>query len=113
MGYGPAVSYQVTMASGGTLSAEINLQRSFSVVYLDVTGAASEVRLQAAGSAGGAYRQVYHPSVNSSTASANVFKIPSAASGGLVPLPAGLQFMKIETTAAVANGLTFKLICSE
>jgi len=101
------------MASGGTLSSEVNLAKSWSNVYLDVTGAEAEVRLQAAATTGGTYRQVYHPSINSATVANNIYKIPSASSGGLVPLPAGLQFIKIETTAAVANGKTFNIICSD
>lgn len=105
--------YQVTMASGGTLTSELNLQRGFRKLYLDPTGAASEVRIQAAIASGGTYRQVYHPSINSATVAASIFKIPSSVSGGLIEIPAGLQFIKIETTAAVANGLTFKVICSD
>jgi hypothetical protein len=113
MGVGAHRPYQVTMASGVSLSTSIDLGRAWAKVYLDPTGAASEVRLQAAPTIDGSFRQVYHPSINSSTVGANIFKIPSAVSGGLIELPAGLQFIKVETTAAVANGLTFKLICSD
>ncbi len=113
MSYGPISVFTVTMASAGTLSSEIDLGRSWKKVYLDPTGAASEVRIQAAITAGGTYRQVYHPSINSSTASANIFKIPSAVSGGLIEIPAGLRFVKVETTATVANGNAFKIICSD
>lgn len=113
MSYGPITVHTVTMASAGTLSSEHDLGRSWKKVYLDPTGATSEVRIQAATASGGTYRQVYHPSINSSTVGANIFKIPSSVSGGLIEIPAGLQFIKIETTAAVANGATFKLICSD
>lgn len=113
MGYGPGAVYTVTMASGGTLTSELNLQRTWKKVYLDPTGAESEVRVQAAATSGGTFRQVYHPSINSSTVGANIFKIPSAASGGLIEIPAGLKILKIETTATVANGLTFTLICAD
>lgn len=110
---GPLPVYSVTMPSAGTLTGELNLQRGYKKMYLDVTGANSEVRMQAAIAAGGTYRQVYHPSINSSTVGANIFKIPSAASGGFIEIPPGLQFIKIETTAAVSNGLVFKIICSD
>src|SRR3982750_1469972 len=113
MGHGAHIKFQVVIASAATLSSEVNLGRGWLKVYLDPTGAASEVRLQAAIAAGGTYRQVYHPSVNSSTAAANVFKIPSSVSGGLIELPAGLQYVKVETTASVANGATLQIIASD
>jgi hypothetical protein len=105
--------YSVTMASGGTLSSEINLAKSWRRAYIDVTGANSEVRFQAATESGGTFRQVYHPTINSATVANSIFKIPSATSGGMTEIPAGLQFLKVETTAAVANGNTFKIICSD
>jgi len=104
--------FVVTMASGATLTAEVDLGGHWTKVFLDPTGAASEVRLQAAATTAGTYRQVYHPSVNSSTVSNNIFKIGSAASGGISEVPNGLQYLKIETTAAVTNGATFNIVCS-
>ena len=113
MSHGPMYSAQITMASGGTLTSELDLGRSWKKVYIDPTGATSEVRLQAALKAGGTYRQVYQPSINSSTVGANIWKIPSSVSGGLIEMPAGLRFVKVETTATVANGCTFNVICSD
>lgn len=113
MAYGHNTVYQAVVASGTSLSAEVDFKRAYRVAYLDVTGAASEVRLQMAADSGGSYRQVYHPSINSSTVGVNIFKIASAASGGFVPIPAGMRFMKVETTAAIANGLTFKIVVSD
>lgn len=103
----------VTMASGATLTGEIQFGRSFSRVYIDPTDANSEVRFQAAVAAGGTYRQVLLPQPATSTVQSNIWKVASAASGSMIEAPAGLRFMKIETTAAVANGATFTLICSD
>lgn len=114
MSLGPIRPYTVTIASGATLSAEIDLGKAWSKVYLDPTGAASEVRLQAAAvasAAGGTYRQIYYQNVAST--SAGILKVGSAVSGGLVEVALGAQFVKVETTAAVANGATLKLICSD
>lgn len=113
MSYGPISVFTVTMASAGTLSSEISLGRAWKLAYLDPTGANSEVRIQGTTEAGGTYRQIYHPSINSSTVGANIFKIPSSVSGGLIPIPTGLKFLKVETTAAVTNGQAFKIICSD
>jgi hypothetical protein len=113
MGHGIYVVYNATIASGATLSSEIDLGRSFARVMIDPTGAASEVRFQAAATSGGSYRQVYLPTVNTSTVGSNIWKVSSAISGGMIEAPPGLRYMKIETTAAVANGATLKLICSD
>ena len=114
MSWGAIKQVAVTMTSGATLTAEVDLGKSWKRIYLDMTGAASEVRLQAsvfASANAGAYRQVKYPAVNSTTAG-NVL-IGSALSGGIVEVPAGYQYLKIETTAAVANGCTFNLVCTD
>jgi len=113
MGYRDYRVFSVTMASGGTLTGEVDLGVAYQRVYIDPTGAASEVRFQAAASSGGTYRQVLLPQPGTSTVQANIWKIGSGASGSIIEAPGGLRFLKIETTAAVSNGNTFKLICSE
>lgn len=114
MAYGVQRVFNVVIASGATLSSEIDLGQSFRRVYIDPTGAASEVRFQAAGTSGGTYRQVLQPSnPNTTTIETNIWKVASAASGSLQAAPDGFRFMKVETTAAVANGVTLKLHCGE
>lgn len=118
MSYGPVVVYNAVIASGATLSNEINLGKSWSRVYIDPTGAASEVRFQAAAVAsasGGTYRQVLLPQGmgSTSTVQSNIWKVASGASGSIADAPVGFQYVKVETTAAVANGVTLKLICSD
>lgn len=113
MAHGIYKVYPVTIASGATLSSEIDLGMAFARIYIDPTGAASEVRFQAAATSGGTYRQVYLPNVNTSTVGTNIWKVASAVSGGIIEAPAGLRYIKVETTAAVANGVSLKLICSD
>jgi hypothetical protein len=114
MAHGAISVFNVTIASGATLSSEVDLGRSWAKVYIDPTGAASEVRFQAAASSGGTYRQVYLPQPSStSTVQTNAWKVASAISGGVIEAPAGLRFVKVEATAAVANGATLKLYCSD
>jgi hypothetical protein len=101
------------MVSGATLTPQIDLRRGWKKVYLDPTSATAEVRLQAAVTSSGTYRQVYHPPINSTTVAHNIFKIPSTTSGGMTEIPAGLRFLKVETLTAVADGVTFTLVCSD
>ncbi len=113
MSYGPNTVYKVTFASAGTFSSELDLKRTWKKLYVDATGALAEMRMVATDAAGGTYRQVYHPSINSATVAANIFKIPSSTSGGYIEIPAGFRFIKLEVTAAIANGATFKIIASD
>jgi hypothetical protein len=103
--------YTVTMASAGTLTGEANLGGTYKVAYLEVLSmnSNSQHHIKAANESGGTYRQVYHPSLNSSTVGTNVFAIGSAVSNGFIPIPDGLQFIKVETTATVDNGTTYRI----
>lgn len=112
MSWGAISVFAPVMASGTTLTAEIDLGRAWQRAWIDTTGAASEVRFQVATVSGGTYRQVMLPAANTSTVQANIWKISSGASGSLIDAPTGVRFLKVETTASVANGLTFKVICS-
>lgn len=113
MGHGLYQVFTATITSGSTLSSEVDFGRSFDKVYIDPTGLASEVRIQAAFESGGTYRQIYKDQSLSSTVEANIFKVSSGISGGLQAIPSGFRFLKIETTAAIANGATCKIYCCD
>lgn len=110
MGHGAISVFNVAIASGATLSSELDLSRAWGKVMIDPTGANAEVRLQVAPATGGTYRQLYYPAANSVS---GIVKVASAASGGVIEVPAGARFIKVETTAAVADGATFKVYCSD
>ena len=105
--------FETVIASGATLSAELDLGRAYKKVYLDMAGAKAEVRLQGASETGGTYRSILHPIPNTTTVQANAYKIASAISGFIAEIPGGFRFIKVETTAAVADGATFKIHCSD
>lgn len=115
MSYGPLSIYTVALASAATLTPAVVIPRSFKTIYLEFptfsTGA--NIFIQGAATTSGTYRRVYNPALNSSTVGINVFQILSAASNGLVPIPNGLPFIKIETSEAINNGATFNIICSD
>lgn len=113
MSYGPIKPFSSVIASGATLSAEINLAQNWGTVFLEIPTMASNTQfyIQAANSSGGTYRRVKFPSINSSTVGINDFAIPSSATGCFVPIPNGLQYVKVETTATVDSGNTFRFIC--
>lgn len=110
---GVFVVYDATIASFATTSSAIDLGQSHGRNYLVVPTmtSASEVRIQAAESMAGTYRNVYQFPVNSSTVAVNMFKINSGTSNAIVEMPASLRFVKVETTAIVSFSAAFKIIC--
>lgn len=107
------VVYDATIASFATTSSAIDLSASYNKNYLIVPTmtSGSEVRIQAAESMSGTYRNVHMFPVNSSTVAVNMFKIPSSVTNAVVEMPAGLRFVKVEVTAVVSFSAGFKIIC--
>lgn len=104
MAWGADAYFSATVASGATLSSEVDLGRAWTRLYIDVSGLASEVRFQMSKTTGGTYRQILLPQPSTSTVQANIWKVSSGASGSFIEGPAGFRYIKVETTAAVANG---------
>lgn len=115
MAHGPNAVYTTTIASGATLSSAVPLGRSYKTAYLEIQSmiSNSQIHIQGANAAGGTYRRVYFPLANSASPVGNPFAINSALSSAIVPLPNGIQFLKVETTATCDSGATFKIICSD
>lgn len=101
------------MASAGTSTSALDLQGSWPSVYLAIPTMTSntQINIQASDSLAGTYRRLKHPTLNSSTVGTNEFAIVSGATNCIVPIPDSLRFIKVETTATVDNGCTFKILC--
>ncbi len=105
-----------TMASGGTSSTEVDLGRPYKNVYLSIPVMASStngLRILGSDTSGGTFRVITHASINSATVATNEYVINSAASSVIVPVPAGLRFVKVNTAATVDAGAAFKFICGD
>lgn len=111
---GSWVNFPLSMASGATLTNSLDISNSWGSVYLEVPSMTSQTQLfvQAAVSAQGTYRRIAMPTINSSTVAANNdFTIASAVTSRMVPIPNAFRYIKIESTATVDNGVTFRVIC--
>jgi hypothetical protein len=115
MGVGIQRSFAVTMASGGTLTSALNLGKTFQKVYLDVPSMTSNsnIHIHAAASVSGTYRRVALPVIGTATIGHNTFTIGSATTNRVLEIPAGLQFIKIETTATCDSGQIFNVLCED
>lgn len=115
MSYGPLSVFTTTMASAGTSTGQVDLARSWKLVYLAVPSMTSntQIHINAAAEDGATFRYTYHPMANAASPTGFRFLINSAVTNAMVPIPNGLRFIKVETTATVDNGCVFKIICSD
>lgn len=119
MAHGAVVVYAATMASAGTLTSEVDLGRNWEKVYVLIPTMTSNTAhffkvAHVNSAAGGVYRRVVHPAVNSSTVSTlNDFTVGSATTNRAVPFPNGFRYVKIESEVTVNDGATYRIICSD
>lgn len=112
MGHGYGAYHIVTMASGGSITAGVDLGRAYPSVYLEISSSPSQSEhriLAAASGIAGTYNTVYHPSINSATVATNIYKIPSGVTGAIVPIPGGFRYLKVFATAAMDNGMVYRI----
>lgn len=112
MGYGPNIYFTSDLSSGVTLGSAIDLGgRSWEKVYLKIpTMASSDIFIQASETATSTFKRVCVDNANTSTAQID-FKIPSAVSNRIVPIPAYLPFIKVELSSGCTDVTTsFKII---
>lgn len=114
MSYGPVQAFPMVMVSGASLTPAADVGKAFESVYLEIPTMTSNTALflQASGD-NVTYRRVQLPLINTSTVGSNDFQILSSVTNRMVQIPAGFRFWKIETTATVDNGCTFKIICRD
>jgi len=119
MGHGMYKTYIATMASNETLATPttpaIDSGRTYANTYLSVPSGMSnsELNIMVAVSSTGSYYKVMHPAVNSAAAQLHTFAIESASTARIVPLPGGIQYLKIKSTATMQNGAGFEILCGD
>lgn len=110
-----ATTYVATMASAGTLTPAVDISGSWGNVYLEIPSMTSntQVHIKAAATSDGTYRRLKHPSLNDTTVVTTDFAIASAATNCIVPIPNGLKYLKVETTATVDDGCVFRVFVGD
>lgn len=115
MGHGANTVFDMVIASAASTGSSTNLGRCWKRVFLDATGLGANCFLQAAPnvlSQAGTYRTVTWPATSSGSAGTASFT--TAISGTVVEVPlGGFQFVRVVSTATVANGATLKLFVSD
>lgn len=116
MSYGPVKVFSTTIASGATLSSEVNLGQAWNVAYLEIASMTSNAQhhIQAAATSGGTYRRVTVNPVTMTTQAAAlvVWQVHSSVTSHMVPIPPGLQYVKVETDVSMAGGQAYRILCA-
>lgn len=114
MGYELPTVYDVSIASFATSSSSIDIQRGWKFMYLKIPTMTSNVEMYVNGSDDGTtFRPIFHPMQNAVSPTGNRFMINSAVSNGMVPIPNGFRYFKVETSAVISFTAAFKIICSD
>lgn len=113
MSYAKPQYFATTIASGATVSGEVNFGKSFSKVMVVLPSATTyNVFIQAAPTKNGSFSRIYNV-VSDNDAVVTPIEITSAtagANGAIVPIPFYGDNMKIEVGTAVAADTTFGFI---
>jgi hypothetical protein len=117
MGHGLHQVFVKTMASADSVISGWDLGRAFSKVYLQIPTMSSNSALDVYASVdGSSFYQIRKEAVSTSTVQAHSYIVAAsaAANGGIVPLPGGFRYYKIQATdSAPTAATTFKIICSD
>lgn len=116
MSEGPVCAFTGSMASGVSITGEIDLQKSWNKLSLVVPSMASgsDVYLLASEESGGTYRRVFHQPTNTS-ATVSAFFVTSGVTNCVVPLSnVNVRYLKVQvSTATTDTPYTFKVICAD
>lgn len=116
MGYELPVVYDATFSNPATSCSSIDLQRGWKTMFLKVPTMTSNTEIYVNGSDDNStFRPIYHPQQNSASPVGNRFIVNSAigSNGGMVPIPNGFRYIKVETSAICSFAAGFKIICSD
>lgn len=114
MSYGPLTSYSMTIASFATSSSGVDMGRGWKTMYLQIPTMTSQTQLYIQGSNDNVtFARVYFPLANATAPVASLFNIPSNVTSAIIPIPNGIRYMKVESTAVVSFTASFRVICSD
>jgi hypothetical protein len=107
-------TYSTTIVSFATQSSAVDLGQNWDSAYLVVQSMTSnsQIHLRASDSLSGTYRRVQYASIATSSVQANDWALSSASTSAIVPIPQGLRYIKVETTAVLSASQAFTILVS-
>jgi hypothetical protein len=112
MGFGAYSVFTRALASGTTAyTTGVDLGRAWASIKLDIPARSNTTVYLQSSADNSTYRRVF--AEGNATTVPVLFQLPSATTSVIVPLPGGHRYVKVETQDSVADGATFKFICSD
>ena len=115
MGYNPAPAFTVGIASGLTLSSQVDLGRGWDHITLEVPTMASgcDIFVQGSNSNSGTFRRFYHR-IAEGTDNPTAMNLNSSVTNCLIQLEfVNTRYVKVElSTAMTATSASFAFVCS-
>ncbi len=116
MAHGLSQQFTATFTSGGSLSSDVALGRSFARIFINIAGATNSCHFQGAPSvadAPGTYAQLKYP-VLSGMSAPQTITVGTATSGSWVEVPiGGHPYIKVANVGGAADGAILKIIGSD
>lgn len=114
MSFGPIKVFSSTLASAGT-SCTATFNKAYGRIYVQVPTMSTAATLTFYGSADGTTYYPFMEQVNTAPVQFQQVSVATTVvSGGAVfPVDLHVPYVKMETGAAVANGMTVRFICSD
>lgn len=112
--YDPVRYYTLTLASAATSTdASQRLDAGYKAVYLETPASMNaDLYVQAAFASTGTFKRITQTIPNTTSVQVYDYRIASSASSKMIPIPPGFDFYKVEVSTAIADGATFRIICS-
>ncbi len=116
MPYGPVAIYRGSIASGASTLTSLDLDKSWSRVYLDISSLSTAAELTVFASSDGTTFRPLFERVNTGAVSCQTVTIPSnsVANGGVVFFPhQGIRYLQFRASAVVSGGVSINAICAD
>jgi hypothetical protein len=106
--------YSCSIATFTSLSNALDLGQAWDAAYLVINSMTSNSQhfLRASPTLAGTYSRVKYASVGTSSVQTNDWAVASAASSAIVPIPQGLRYIKVETSAICSFSPSYDVIVS-
>lgn len=113
MSFGPTKVFTGSILSGASTLTSINLDKSYTKIYAEVSSMSTAAAIDVFGSTDGTTFRPIFERVNTATVQFATMVVATSvgANGGLCPMDIIYPYVQFRASAVVSGGVTIKLIC--
>lgn len=113
MPYGPVVKFFGAIISGVSTVTSVDLDKSWSRVFVEVSTFSTNAALTVFGSSDGTTFRPVFERVNTAPVQYQTLTVATGVLNGIFPLDVRTRYVQFQASAAVAGGASFTIICSD